>query len=86
MSDSLFIKVAEKDKDLLDKRMFIPSEVKKVAEEAYKKRLGDLNKATFGEVISGMGWQVATAPVSVPMGLFERGFTGGKTEIGRAHV
>lgn len=46
LSDNIFIKVAEKDKDILDKRIFIPYEVRKVAEEAYKKRLGDIKFGT----------------------------------------
>lgn len=42
LSDNLFVKFAEKEKDILEKRILIPNEVKKNAEDAYKERLKDL--------------------------------------------
>jgi hypothetical protein len=42
LADKIFLKYAEKEKDIMDKRILIPSEVKKTAEEAYKKRNDEL--------------------------------------------
>lgn len=42
LSDEIFTKYASSDKDILKKRILIPSDVKKNAEEAYKKRLEDI--------------------------------------------
>ena len=42
LSDQIFNKYASKDDDILDKKIFIPYEIRKIAEEAYKKRLGDI--------------------------------------------
>jgi hypothetical protein len=42
LADKIFLKYAEKEKDIMDKRILIPSEVKKIAEEAYKKRNDEL--------------------------------------------
>lgn len=42
ISDKLFIKIASSKKDILEKRILIPSDVKKNAEDAYKNRFGDI--------------------------------------------
>jgi hypothetical protein len=42
LADKIFLKYAEKEKDIMNKRILIPSEVKKTAEEAYKKRNDEL--------------------------------------------
>ena len=42
LSDTVFNKFASKD-SIMDKKIFIPYEIKSVAEEAYKKRLGKIN-------------------------------------------
>lgn len=49
LSDSIFFKFAEKEKDILDKRILIPSEVRKNAEDAYKERLKDLKFGSHDE-------------------------------------
>lgn len=46
LSDKIFIKFANTKKDILKKRILIPSNVKKTAEEAYKKRFSDIK---FGD-------------------------------------
>jgi hypothetical protein len=50
LSDKLFIKFASSKKDILDKRILIPSDVKKIIKEAYDKRTEDIkfgNNASF---------------------------------------
>ena len=42
LSDTVFNKFASKN-SIMDKKIFIPTEVKKNAEEAYKERLGKIN-------------------------------------------
>lgn len=42
LSDKLFIKLAESQKDILKKRILIPTKVAKEAEEAYKKRFDEV--------------------------------------------
>ncbi len=42
LADKIFHKYAEKEKDIMNKKVFIPYDVRKVAEEAYKKRNDEL--------------------------------------------
>lgn len=42
LSDKLFVKIAESQKDILKKRILIPTKVAKEAEEAYKKRFDEV--------------------------------------------
>lgn len=42
ISDKLFTKFAESQKDILKKRILIPTKVSKEAEDAYKKRFDDI--------------------------------------------
>jgi hypothetical protein len=42
LADEIFTKYASSDKDILKKRILIPSEIKKIAEDAYKQRLEDV--------------------------------------------
>lgn len=46
LSDKLFIKIAESQKDILKKRILIPTKVAKEAEEAYRKRFDEVK---FGD-------------------------------------
>ena len=42
LADKVFEKYASRD-SILDKKIFIPYEIRKIAEDAYKERLGKIN-------------------------------------------